>query len=69
MYSISSVGGVRVTVGTCSVILGFGTGEDVGGRVWGKQGANSEGEVSVSNLGTTDEDVGVVAGVDAGVLQ
>ena len=63
MYSISSVGGVRVTVGTCSVFLGFGTGEDAGGRVCGKRGANSEGGVSVSNLGTTDDNVGVVAGV------
>ena len=54
MYSISSVGGVRVTVGTCSVFLGFGTGEDVGDRVCGKRGANSEGGVGASNLGMNE---------------
>ena len=68
MYFISSIWGVRVTVGTCSVFLGFDTGEDVGGSVCGKRVANSEGGVSVSNIGATDEDVGVVAGVEAGGL-
>ena len=57
-----------MTVGTCNVFLGFGTGEDVGGRVLGRRGANSEGGVSVSDLGTADEGVGTVAGVDAGDL-